>query len=105
MQSLIHLEMQHIQHYLLTAWGRCADHRSRTDRIMAAAIVKFAGARHVVVTDMNQYRLELAAKMGATRSVNLTQEKNLKDVMNEIGMTEGFDVGLECPEVRRDLLI
>ncbi len=51
--------------------------------IMAAAIAKFAGARHVVITDMNQYRLDLAAKMGATRSVNLTQEK-LTDVMHEI---------------------
>ena len=58
------------------------------------AIVKFAGARNVVVTDMNPYRLELAAKLGATRTVNL-KEENLKDVMKQIGMTEGFDVGLE----------
>ena len=62
--------------------------------IMAAAIVKFAGARHVVVTDFNEYRLELAKKLGATRVVNLGKEK-LPDVMKEIGMTEGFDVGLE----------
>lgn len=62
--------------------------------IMAAAIVKFAGARHVVVTDFNEYRLELAKKLGATRPVNLKTE-NLTDVMKEIGMTEGFDVGLE----------
>ena len=62
--------------------------------MMAAAIVKFAGARHVVVTDFNQYRLDLAKKLGATRTVNLGQEK-LPDVMKEIGMTEGFDVGLE----------
>ncbi len=48
----------------------------------------------MVITDMNQYRLDLAAKMGATRCVNLTQEK-LTDVMHEIGMTEGFDIGLE----------
>ena len=61
---------------------------------MAAAIVKFSGARHVVVTDMNPYRLELAKKLGATRTVNL-KEENLKDVIKEIGMTEGFDVGLE----------
>ena len=61
---------------------------------MAAAIVKFSGARHVVVTDMNPYRLELAKKLGATRTVNL-KEENLKDVMKEIGMAEGFDVGLE----------
>ena len=62
--------------------------------IMAAAIVRFAGARHVVVTDFNDYRLDLAKKLGATRPVNLGREK-LEDVMKEIGMTEGFDVGLE----------
>ena len=62
--------------------------------IMAAAIAKFSGARHVVVTDLNQYRLDLATKLGATRTVNLKEEK-LTDVMKEIGMTEGFDVGLE----------
>lgn len=61
---------------------------------MAAAIVRFAGARHVVVTDFNDYRLNLAKKLGATRTVNLKEEK-LEDVMNEIGMKEGFDVGLE----------
>ena len=61
---------------------------------MAAGIVKFSGARHVVVTDFNDYRLDLAKKMGATRAVNLNNEK-LEDVMKEIGMTEGFDVGLE----------
>ena len=61
---------------------------------MAAGIVRFAGARHVVVTDFNDYRLDLAKKMGATRTVNLGREK-LTDVMHEIGMTEGFDVGLE----------
>ncbi|MEG0107823.1 MAG: zinc-binding dehydrogenase, partial [Lachnospiraceae bacterium] len=62
--------------------------------IMAAAIAKFSGARHVVVTDLNPYRLELAKKLGATRTVNLKEEK-LSDVMKEIGMTEGFDVGME----------
>ena len=62
--------------------------------IMAAAIAKFSGARHVVVTDMNPYRLDLAKKLGATRTVNLKEEK-LSDVMKAIGMTEGFDVGLE----------
>lgn len=61
---------------------------------MAAAIAKFSGARHVVVTDMNPYRLDLAKKLGATRTVNLKEEK-LQDVMEEIGMLEGFDVGLE----------
>ncbi len=62
--------------------------------IMAAAIVRFAGARHVVITDFNDYRLDLAKKLGATRPVNLGRER-LQDVMKEIGMTEGFDVGLE----------
>ncbi len=61
---------------------------------MAAAIVQHAGARHVVVTDMNPYRLELAKKLGATRVVDVRTE-NLKDVQNELGMREGFDVGLE----------
>ena len=61
---------------------------------MAAAVCKFAGARHVVVTDVNPYRLELAAKLGATRTVNVAKE-NLTDVKREIGMKEGFDVALE----------
>ena len=62
--------------------------------IMAAAIAKFSGARHVIVTDMNDYRLELAKKLGATETVNL-KERNLTQVMKEVGMTEGFDVGME----------
>lgn len=66
--------------------------------IMAAAIARHVGARHVVITDINDYRLELAAKMGATRTVNVSQEK-LEDVMKDIGMTEGFDVGLEMSGV------
>ncbi len=61
---------------------------------MAAAIVRFAGARHVVVTDFNRYRLDMAKKLGATTVVDLNTEK-LEDVMKEIGMQEGFDVGLE----------
>ena len=61
---------------------------------MAAAIVKFAGARNVVVTDFNQYRLDMAKKLGATHVVNLN-EGRLPDLMPKIGMTEGFDVGLE----------
>ena len=61
---------------------------------MAAAVVKHAGARHVVVTDMNPYRLELAKKLGATRVVNVSSE-NLKDVQKDLGMREGFNVGLE----------
>lgn len=62
--------------------------------IMAAAVCKHVGARNVVITDVNEYRLELARKMGVTRAVNVSKE-NLTDVMSELGMTEGFDVGLE----------
>ena len=74
--------------------------------IMAAAVAKHVGARHVVGTDINPYRLELAKKMGATRAVDVSKE-DLKDVMNELGMTEGFDVGLEMsgvPVAFRDML-
>jgi len=66
--------------------------------IMAAAVAKHVGARHVVITDVNEYRLELARKMGATRAVNVATEK-LEDVMTELDMTEGFDVGLEMSGV------
>jgi len=66
--------------------------------IMAAAICRHVGARHVVITDMNPYRLALAGKMGATRTVNI-QKESLQDVMREIGMVEGFDVGLEMSGV------
>jgi len=62
--------------------------------IMAAAVAKHAGARYVVVTDMNPYRLELAKKMGATVTVDITKE-SVQDVMRDLGMKEGFDVGLE----------
>lgn len=62
--------------------------------IMAAAIVRHIGARHVVITDVNEYRLNLAKKMGVTKAVNVKYD-NLKNVMSELGMTEGFDVGLE----------
>jgi threonine 3-dehydrogenase len=62
--------------------------------IMAAAIARFAGARHVVITDVNPYRLELAKKMGVTQAVN-PMETSLVNVMEELGMHEGFDVGLE----------
>ncbi|MFV8781878.1 L-threonine 3-dehydrogenase [Microbulbifer sp. SA54] len=74
--------------------------------IMAAAVARHVGARHVVITDINDYRLDLAKKMGATRTVNVSREK-LSDVMKEIGMTEGFDVGLEMSGVSvafRDML-
>ncbi|MFT5655138.1 MAG: threonine 3-dehydrogenase [Arenicella sp.] len=66
--------------------------------IMAAAVARHVGARFVVITDVNDYRLELAAKMGATRTVNVMEE-DLKSVMNELGMAEGFDVGMEMSGV------
>ena len=62
--------------------------------IMATAVARFTGARHVVVTDVNDYRLELARKMGATRAINV-QRESLDQTMQELGMQEGFDVGLE----------
>ncbi|WP_419419076.1 L-threonine 3-dehydrogenase [Legionella sp. D16C41] len=62
--------------------------------IMAVAIVKHIGARHVVITDVNDHRLELARKMGATRAVNIKYQ-TIDDVAKELGMLEGFDVGLE----------
>ena len=61
---------------------------------MAAAISRHVGARYVVVTDINPYRLELAAKMGAHRTVNV-KEESLTQVMKSLDMKEGFDVGLE----------
>jgi threonine 3-dehydrogenase len=74
--------------------------------IMAVAIARHAGARYVVITDVNPYRLELAKKMGATRTVDVRREK-LSDVQAELGMKEGFDVGLEMsgnPSAFRDML-
>jgi threonine 3-dehydrogenase len=62
--------------------------------IMAAAIARHAGARHVVITDVNPYRLDLAKKMGASVAVDVRTQK-LTDVMAGLGMKEGFDVGLE----------
>src|SRR5206468_10938100 len=62
--------------------------------IIAAAVVLHAGARHVVITDVNPYRLDLARKMGVTRAVN-TAETPLATIQKELGMQEGFDVGLE----------
>jgi L-threonine 3-dehydrogenase len=61
---------------------------------MAAAVARYAGARYVVVTDVNPWRLELAQSMGATRVVDVRKEK-LADIQKELGMKEGFDVGLE----------
>jgi threonine 3-dehydrogenase len=74
--------------------------------IMAAAIARHVGARHIVITDMNDYRLALATKMGASRAVNIEKE-SLKDVMRDLGMVEGFDVGLEMsgvPQAFRQML-
>src|SRR6058998_1696087 len=62
--------------------------------VMAAAVVKHAGARSAVVTDVKEYRLELARKMGATVAWNVGQG-NLRQVQEQLGMVEGFDVGLE----------
>ncbi|HSR71667.1 MAG TPA: L-threonine 3-dehydrogenase [Kiloniellales bacterium] len=73
---------------------------------MAAAIARHVGARFVVVTDVNDYRLALAEKLGATRAVNVTRT-SLAEVMAGLGMQEGFDVGLEMsgnPQAFRDML-
>jgi threonine 3-dehydrogenase len=74
--------------------------------IMAVAIARFVGARHVVITDVNDYRLELATRMGATRAINVTRD-SLDATMADLGMEEGFDVGLEMsgnPGAFRDML-
>ena len=74
--------------------------------IMAVAIAKHAGARHVVITDVNDYRLELATKMGADVALNVTRG-NLTDACKALGMKEGFDVGLEMsgnPVAFRDMI-
>ncbi|MFY0991226.1 L-threonine 3-dehydrogenase [Halomonas sp. C05BenzN] len=73
---------------------------------MAAAVCRHAGARHVVVTDLNPGRLALARRLGATRTVDARHEK-LPDVQRELGLSEGFDVGLEMsgsPAAFRDML-
>lgn len=61
---------------------------------MAAAVCRFGGARHIVVTDVNPFRLELASRLGATRVVNVAEE-SLTEVSHDLGMVEGFDVCLE----------
>jgi threonine 3-dehydrogenase len=74
--------------------------------IMAVAIARYAGARHVVITDVNDYRLRLAQQMGATRALNVSRE-SVDEAMTELGMEEGFDVGMEMsgnPTAFRDLL-
>jgi threonine 3-dehydrogenase len=74
--------------------------------IMATAIARFAGARHVVITDVNDYRLDLAKKMGASIALNVTKG-SLDEAMKQLGMQEGFDVGMEMsgnPAALRELL-
>ncbi|NBV22418.1 MAG: L-threonine 3-dehydrogenase [Proteobacteria bacterium] len=74
--------------------------------IMGAAVAKHAGARYVVITDVNDHRLALAKQMGADVAVNMSRE-NLRDVQQRLGMKEGFDVGLEMsgnPAAFRDLI-
>jgi threonine 3-dehydrogenase len=74
--------------------------------IMAAAVVRHAGARHVVITDLNQYRLELARRLGVTRALDV-RSATIADVQRELHMHEGFDVGLEMsgnPTALRDML-
>jgi threonine 3-dehydrogenase len=75
--------------------------------LMAAAVVRHAGARFVAITDVNPYRLALAKKMGVTVALN-TNQRSLADVQKELGMTEGFDVALEMsgnPGALRDMLV
>jgi threonine 3-dehydrogenase len=74
--------------------------------IMAVPVVRHAGARHIVITDMNPFRLDLARKMGATLAVNPTQTP-ITEVQKQLGMVEGFDVGLEMSgnaEALRDMV-
>jgi threonine 3-dehydrogenase len=74
--------------------------------IMAAAVVKHAGARFVVITDMNDYRLDLAKKMGVTAALNV-KHGTLAEVQKQLKMKEGFDVGLEMsgsPAAFRDMI-
>ena len=74
--------------------------------VMAVAIARYAGARHVVITDINDYRLDLARQMGATAALNVTRD-SIDDTMQSLGMTEGFDVGMEMsgnPSAFRDML-
>ena len=62
--------------------------------IMAAAVARHAGARHIVITDVNDYRLNLAKEMGADHAINV-QRTSIQQIMEQLGMNEGFDVGLE----------
>jgi threonine 3-dehydrogenase len=74
--------------------------------LMAIPVVRFAGARHIVITDVNDYRLDLARRMGATRALDI-RGATLPEIQRELGMQEGFDVGLEMsgvPSALRDML-
>lgn len=75
--------------------------------IMAAAIAKHCGARHIVISDVNDYRLNLAKKNGATLTVNVARGETIKDAKKKSGMKEGFDVGMEMsgnPQAFRSML-
>jgi threonine 3-dehydrogenase len=74
--------------------------------IMAIPVLRHSGARHIVITDMNPFRLELARKMGVTLAVNPT-ETSISEIQEQLGMQEGFDVGLEMsgnPEALRGMI-
>ena len=74
--------------------------------VMAVAICKFVGARNIVITDINEYRLELARKLGATKAINISKE-NIEDYYSELNIVNGFDVGLEVsgnPSAFKDML-
>ncbi len=74
--------------------------------IMAVAICSFVGARNIVITDINDFRLDLARKMGATKTINVKNDR-IGDVYSELNMTSGFDLGLEMsgsPDAFRDML-
>jgi len=74
--------------------------------LMASAVVRHAGARHVVITDVNPYRLELARRMGATLALDV-RDGTVADAQKELGMKEGFDIGLEMsgvPQALHDMI-
>ena len=74
--------------------------------IMAVAVARYAGARHIVITDVNDYRLDLAKTMGASVALNVGRG-SIRDTMSSLGMTEGFDVGMEMsgnPSAFRDMM-
>ncbi|MBN1942952.1 MAG: L-threonine 3-dehydrogenase [Phycisphaerae bacterium] len=75
--------------------------------VMAAAIARHCAARHVVITDVNEYRLELAKKMGVTLALNIARGETIEAAQKKLGMKEGFDVGMEMsgsPEAFRSML-